>query len=296
MAFFCPAVQRESREFSGYVENKCFIHCGNLPRYAHRQLFRNAAASRQELAVGVILVHQRSVRILRANLVRHFEHSRKPRRIDSGIGAAFRNAARTSSVAMFPTRLSPAKGSRQVPSVRRRTAGIPLRRPRESFLPHFPDGCASALQARCPQRDPLVRDTNHQQAVATRCQQCLRARPSRCDIFQPLKSLGDNLRPTARRKDCQTPSKCKLRGPDSPLPFPSATSRQASVIRLASCWHSPAGNMPNRIRIPIVVTPGVAKPAPTFFVTTIPIISGGSMVAPASWRQLSPWRHREGKC
>src|SRR5712692_1853693 len=48
---------------------------------------RKRQPRRQGRAVQVILVHQRRMRILRANLVRHFERLRQPRRINSRIGA-----------------------------------------------------------------------------------------------------------------------------------------------------------------------------------------------------------------
>src|SRR5437879_2075863 len=43
----------------------------------------------QNHSVHVILVHQRCMRVLRANLVRHFERLGQPRRINSRIGARF---------------------------------------------------------------------------------------------------------------------------------------------------------------------------------------------------------------
>src|SRR6266852_2201695 len=137
----------------------------------------------------------------------------------------------------------PRTGSRQARSARRRTAGIPPRRPRESFLPHFPAGCASEHRARCPQRDPSRRDTNRRRVAAKHYQPCPPAKPFAREYLLTIpKCQRQSPAPTARRKDSQTPSKYKSPARDLPPPYLFSVFRQATAIHLASCWHSRAEN------------------------------------------------------
>src|SRR6266851_3793505 len=139
----------------------------------------------------------------------------------------------------------PRTGSRQAPSTRRRTAGIPLRKPREFFLLHSPDDYVSGLPARCPRHDLLHCGTNRRQVAAKRYPLCPQAKPFALEYPSATpKCPPQSPAPTARRKDSQTPSKYKSPVRDLPPPFPSATFRRASAIRPASCWHSPAENTP----------------------------------------------------
>src|SRR6266853_4181712 len=136
-------------------------------------------------------------------------------------------------------------GSRQAPSARYRNAGTLPRKPRESFLPHFRAGHASARPIRSRRCDPSRCGTNRRRVAAKRCppyppaKPCAHEHPSATPMYRPQFPV-----PTVRRRDCQTPSKYKSPARGLPRQFLSSIVLRASAIHPASCWHSRAENTP----------------------------------------------------
>src|SRR5260370_6259359 len=136
-------------------------------------------------------------------------------------------------------------GIRQVPSAPRRSAGTPLRRLREFSLPRSPACCANELRARRQRRDPSHCGTNRQQVAAMRYPPYPQAKPFAREYLLAIpKYPPQSPAPTARRKDSQTPSKCKSPVRGLPPLFLSSIFHPANAIHPLTYSHWRAENTP----------------------------------------------------
>src|SRR6266481_4096324 len=183
VALFRP-VQRDGREISCNFEEKCGIHFVKTP---------------PQSTSGACAYFARISFVISSTFLKRAEST-------PGSAPAFRSAARISSVAMFPTRLSPANG--QPPS-------------------------------------PVSAPSNRRQVAVMHCPPYPQAKPFAPEyLLATPKCPPQSPTPTARHKDSQTPSKYKSPDRSLPLMFLSATFRPAIAIRPWTCWHSPGENMP----------------------------------------------------